>query len=100
MKRIVLSFLLVIFSAAFFCAVAIESYHVCFEGGEGAGGYVNTCPGSQGNRQKQVVACRDDWFGEIQVCGCCAGGGNCYQMNPCNNQQSFRCGTGGWCPAE
>lgn len=25
--------------------------------------YTNTCPGPQGNRQSQAVACSDFWFG-------------------------------------
>lgn len=62
--------------------------------GEGMGEYVNSCPGSQGNRQSQAVGCEDWFWGYSVTTGCCLGNDYCYQMNPCDGD-SFQCGA--WC---
>lgn len=103
MKKFLLSLLFILSSLAVLFAAGATS--LCkaekyFADGGGSNSYVNSCPGAQGHRQSQVVACRDSWFGEKQVQGCCQGGGACYKMNPCGNHEDFRCGNSGWCSAE
>ena len=64
----------------------------------GVAGFTRTCPGSQGNRQRQTVGCYVTFWGGnggTQVVGCCLGGKECYDINPCEGGL-FMCGDG-WC---
>lgn len=77
--------------------LAVPSHSDNGGGGSGGGGFTDNCPGPQGQRQSQAVACYDFWLGQSVVSGCCYGGGNCNISDPCDGHR-FKCGY--WCNIE